>query len=94
MLAGTDVPTVSHSHSHRCGRTPLHFASEAGSLECIKQLLTTGADARIQDYDGRSALHFATIDGEMECVKTLIGAGADPLVQDSQVVWGCACMRN
>lgn len=39
-------------------RTPLHFACEAGSQECVKELLQAGAAANVSDQDARTPLHF------------------------------------
>ncbi|CAM9573212.1 unnamed protein product, partial [Laminaria digitata] len=39
-------------------RTPLHFACEAGSPECVKELLQAGAAPNVSDQDARTPLHF------------------------------------
>ena len=38
------------------GRTPLHYAAQRGSADCIQALLNYGADPNIQDYIGMSAI--------------------------------------
>lgn len=39
-------------------RTPLHFACEAGSPECVKELLQADASPNVSDQDARTPLHF------------------------------------
>lgn len=39
-------------------RTPLHFACEAGSHECVKELFRAGAAANVSDQNARTPLHF------------------------------------
>lgn len=59
------------------GWTPLHAASYAGSLECVRVLLKAGADAKATCRDGDLPAHYAAAQGHVECVRALVGkAGA------------------
>ncbi|MEX0940882.1 MAG: ankyrin repeat domain-containing protein, partial [Candidatus Babeliales bacterium] len=54
------------------GDTPLHGASEYGSLEVVKLLLEKGAPIDIQDNFGDTPLHLASRKGHLEVVKLLL----------------------
>nr|WP_248289579.1 ankyrin repeat domain-containing protein [Thalassotalea sp. Y01] len=41
------------------GRTALHSAVAANSIECVKAILATPIDTKIQNIDGATALHTA-----------------------------------
>ena len=64
------------------GQTALHFAADRGSADCVKLLLSNGADANCTDAEGISALQAAVIGGDVECVRFLLQAGADPDHED------------
>ena len=63
------------------GRTLLHYAAGAGSMEVVAALLRQGSDAGIQDAGGHTPLYRVA----NECrwatgprlIKMLVGAGAD-----------------
>lgn len=56
--------------------TPLIWASEKGSTECVKKLLKAGADPNHFEYDGWSALHWAARNGHVEVARLLLDQGA------------------
>ena len=56
--------------------TPLIWASEKGSTECVKKLLDAGADPNKFEFDGWSALHWASRNGHLEAVRLLLEHGA------------------
>lgn len=56
--------------------TPLIWASQKGSTECVKILLEAGADPDNFEWDGWSSLHWAARNGHIEVVKLLIDYGA------------------
>lgn len=65
--------------------TPLHVAASMGSTECVKLLLSHGADVRVQFGTSRSTpLHLAAEEGSPECTKLLLEAGALPDVRNSR----------
>ena len=56
--------------------TPLIWASEMGSTECVANLLDAGADPNKFEVDGWSALHWAARNGHLEVAKLLLKHGA------------------
>lgn len=58
------------------GMTPLHGAAWVGHVECIRLLLSLGADANIEDIDGDTPLSWACSHGNLSCVNELIASGA------------------
>jgi len=62
------------------GKTPIHFAAEAGSKAAIEILIEQGADLNAQDSSGCTALHYVT---DEEIARFLIGKGADLKVRNS-----------
>ncbi|KAH7729304.1 ankyrin repeat and KH domain-containing protein mask [Aphelenchoides avenae] len=73
--AGADVNAVSSSHN-----TALIYASAAGHLECVQELLKSGrCDLDLRNENGHCALMEAATAGHLEIVKALIDAGATPL---------------
>ena len=57
------------------GQTPLMFAAAFGSLEAMKLLISSGADARAESEAGVTALHWCT--GDVAKVRLLLDQGAD-----------------
>lgn len=80
--AGADIDVP-----NRIGITPLMYAVYNGHTECIKLLLTAGADINRRGLGGRSVLHFAigSSNGPLfsEILKILIDAGADTNATDN-----------
>jgi ankyrin repeat protein len=72
------VNTVGTDHD-----TPLIWASETGSVECIKKLLDAGADPNIVENDGWTALHWAARSGHVDAAKLLLSYGARSDARDS-----------
>jgi hypothetical protein len=64
--------------------TPLIWASEQGSTECVKILLEAGANPDNFEWDGWSSLHWAARNGHVEVVKLLIDHGATLDHKDSK----------
>lgn len=58
------------------GRTPLHYAAEAGSVRQTTEWLNRGADANIADVYGSTPLHLAVENGHFDCTETLLQRGA------------------
>ena len=64
------------------GMTPLHWASRAGSLECLQWLLDHGAEVDARNDAHRTSIQLAAERGRAEAVKLLAEAGADLDTQD------------
>lgn len=75
----SSVDAVSLMHD-----TPLVWASEMGSTECVKILLGAGADPNKLEYDGWSALHWAARNGHLEVATLLLEYGARWDQEDSK----------
>lgn len=60
------------------GQTALHMAADAGNLECVELLVSSGCDINAADQDGISVLHAAVIAGHEKTVEFLLSNGADP----------------
>ena len=56
--------------------TLLMIAGISGQVECLKELITAGADVNKRDADDITALIFASEMGHIDCVKALITVGA------------------
>jgi ankyrin repeat protein len=57
------------------GQTPLMFAAAFGSLEAMKLLISSGADAKAESEAGVTALHWCT--GDVAKVRLLLDLGAE-----------------
>ncbi|KAJ8405887.1 hypothetical protein AAFF_G00313240 [Aldrovandia affinis] len=79
---GADINEVDKKHTF----TPLHWASHAGSLECLHWLLWQGADITCTTVQGWTAAHIAAIRGQDACMQALIVNGANLNAQDKR---GC-----
>jgi len=64
--------------------TPLIWASEMGSTECVGNLLDAGADPNEFEVDGWSALHWAARNGHLDIAELLLKHGASLDQQDGR----------
>jgi hypothetical protein len=64
--------------------TPLVWASEMGSTECVRLLLDAGADPNQTEYDGWSALHWAARNNHVDVAELLLKHGAKVDQQDGK----------
>lgn len=60
------------------GMTALMFSAQAGSSECVRRLLWSGAEVNAIEEDGWSALHFAAKEGHLEVCAALLHGKANP----------------
>ncbi|XP_075229956.1 uncharacterized protein LOC142329346 isoform X2 [Lycorma delicatula] len=67
------------------GNTPLHFAAQAGQVECVNFLLSrcSGIEVDARNNLGFTPLMKAAIQGRTKCAKLLIFAGASPTMRDT-----------
>ncbi|KAL3201811.1 hypothetical protein MRX96_042827 [Rhipicephalus microplus] len=74
------------------GFSPLHFASQAGSVDAIQLLLDAGADPNATGLGGIAPLHLAASAGKIAAVRLLLERGADVLsfAQDGKSPLCCA----
>lgn len=71
------------AHTRPGNRTALHCAAFRGHYECVRLILSHGADPNaIDDFD-RTALHRAARKGHKQVVRLLIDRGSDVLMVDS-----------
>ncbi|MBC6415888.1 MAG: ankyrin repeat domain-containing protein [Bdellovibrionales bacterium] len=82
------------------GQTPLHYASEDGSLnKVVEALLKAGAEVNAKDIDGRTPLHHASLFNthNLNVMKTLLKAKAEVNVRDNKgdtpLYWAVALKR-
>jgi len=71
--AGTDVNATVKGYA---GMTPLMHASRGNHIDCVKVLISAGANVRMKNELGRTALKIAEGNGNREIVKLLEEAGA------------------
>jgi ankyrin repeat protein len=55
----------------------IHFASQKGHLEVVRELVTSGASVKAKNRKGLTALHFAAQNSHLELVKYLVKKGVD-----------------
>jgi ankyrin repeat protein len=88
---GTDVNSLDGS-KHVAGifvsRTPsllstVGFAAAGNFPECVRYLLSQGAEVNIADIHGHGPLYAAAVRGHLEIVKMLVEAGADPTQKET-----------
>ncbi|XP_048515605.1 uncharacterized protein LOC105692384 isoform X2 [Athalia rosae] len=84
LEAALCFPEVDVNLADNEGNTPLHFAAQAGQLECVSILLQRSAGIEV---DARNTLGFtplmkAALQGRTKCAKILLFAGANPTLRD------------
>lgn len=86
MLVDLDVSWISvniHARDMVNGRTPLHWASEYGTLEMMEILVQSGASVNAKDNEGCICLHLAAGNGNIEITQFLVSHGAEIDAMDS-----------
>ena len=66
------------------GITALHWASDKGRLDVVRELLKAGANVNAVDEDDWTALHLASNNGHLDVVRELLRAGADPTLKNKE----------
>ncbi|KAJ7547407.1 hypothetical protein O6H91_08G084400 [Diphasiastrum complanatum] len=68
------------------GDTPIAFAVASGTPECLKVLISKGANvnARLKDGLGPTVAHVCAQHGQPDCMQVLLSAGADPNALDDE----------
>ncbi|CAE7176774.1 caskin2, partial [Symbiodinium microadriaticum] len=64
------------------GMTPIMFAAQKGSAECVQRLLQARAEVNAVEEDGWSALHFASKEGHLQVCQSLLECKADPALMN------------
>lgn len=64
------------------GESALHLAVYSHVVECVKLLITHGANVNAQDNHGRTPLHYAVYSEAIGIAEVLLSAGANPLLGD------------
>lgn len=59
------------------GFSPLIYATISESIECIRELVSSGADVNLANKDGAAPIHFAAGDGSLDRASFLIENGAN-----------------
>lgn len=77
LSRGADIEAISGD-----GRTPLHLAAQAGSIEIAQLLIDRGADIT-RNLGGGTPLHFAARQSSTNIAELLIGHGADINARDN-----------
>lgn len=66
------------------GNTACHMTSANGEEECLRALVSRGADVTVRNKAGNLPLHYAAQQKHLECLKILLACdGADVLAQNS-----------
>ena len=68
------------------GRIPLLRACLNGEKERVYQLLSAGANPKVENAKKRTALHYTMVKGDVQCVLWLVASGARLNAKDDQ---GC-----
>ncbi|XP_068106465.1 ankycorbin isoform X2 [Hyperolius riggenbachi] len=54
------------------GKTAFHVAAAKGNVDCLRLMLSHGADVCAQDLSGHTALHLSVKHNHLECIKRLL----------------------
>lgn len=74
---------VSGTGLDSAGNTPLYWASHAGHVDCVRELLALPRPAvNAQNVLGDTPLHVAASRGHLEVVELLLSHGADPRLRN------------
>ena len=81
----SDILKLQHSHVRNFvnmqsvkGNTALHVAAHFGRDECVKHLISNGANAKIVNLNGQNPLHIATKRRRNTCIRIILGTQQSP----------------
>ncbi|XP_066138248.1 ankyrin repeat family A protein 2-like isoform X1 [Euwallacea fornicatus] len=79
------VPGLDPNKPDNEGNTPLHFAAQAGQVECLNFLASRcrGVEIDARNNLGFTPLMKAALQGRNKCAKLLLFAGANPTLRDN-----------
>uniref|UniRef100_A0AAR5PP23 Ankyrin repeat domain-containing protein 33B n=2 Tax=Dendroctonus ponderosae TaxID=77166 RepID=A0AAR5PP23_DENPD len=79
------VPGLDPNKPDNEGNTPLHFAAQAGQVECLNCLASRcrGVEIDARNNLGFTPLMKAALQGRNKCAKLLLFAGANPTLRDN-----------
>ncbi|KAI8334078.1 ankyrin repeat-containing domain protein [Choanephora cucurbitarum] len=77
LKKGRKKALLNPNRKDKAGRTKLFFATTAGHLDKVKELIELGADVNFKDNAGWTPLHEAALKGQYEIGKHLIACGAE-----------------
>ena len=60
------------------------LAAQNGHVDCLRELVVSGAEVNIQSNDGRTALMCAAENGHVDCLHELVVSGAEVNIQDNE----------
>ena len=64
------------------GRAPIHYAAEAGNIDCVELLLKNDADVDVVDNNRQTPLHFAAESAQPRICKAFLNHSASPNAKD------------
>lgn len=68
------------------GKTILHYASEKGLLDIVKQAANKKANVNMQTPEGWTPLHLASVNSHFPVIEFLVNQGADVNIKDKEGV--------
>jgi hypothetical protein len=71
-LCDSFVWCVSLLYAFQGQMSAVHWAARQGSTECIRLLISRGANVWAQSREGFTALHFAAMNGRDECLHVIL----------------------
>ncbi|CAH1169748.1 unnamed protein product [Phaedon cochleariae] len=79
------LPGLDPNKSDNEGNSPLHFAAQAGQIECLNCMLSRcrGVEIDARNNLGFTPLMKAALQGRNKCAKLLLFAGANPTLRDN-----------
>lgn len=87
---GSNYPDTTRWQETGGGFTALHFAAQAGDIECARLLLEAGADIDAPLKEWGTALNITIASGHEDFALFLVEQGADPNATDA---WGASALH-
>ncbi|CAI0644315.1 unnamed protein product [Colletotrichum noveboracense] len=77
LLLLQNVPSINLEAATDNGFTALHWAAMGGSINCVEDLVSRGANVNARSADGQLALHIAVEKGNLGLVERLLELGSE-----------------